>query len=168
MIDDVADVWLADYTSGNETLVVCDTVTTAADVSAACQQRLIAADRLGDEVAIGADANPIRIGDLLQTRDNTVELYTTDGRRVLNREVWKVTGPCGATRPPIDALTAILAAPGWAPRPTLLSTRDAGEMSGVRGQDLGSSAELSIVRLSTDRCRASRIDASERVNGNRR
>jgi energy-coupling factor transporter ATP-binding protein EcfA2 len=92
MIDDVAGQWFADYTTGNETLVVCDTVSAAADVSAACQQRLIAVGQLGAEVALGADANPIRTGDLLQTRDNTVELYTTDGRRVLNREVWKVTG----------------------------------------------------------------------------
>lgn len=92
MTDDVAEAWFADYTSGNETLVVCDTVGVAADVSAACQQRLVAGGDLGAEVAVGADANPIRIGDLLQTRDNTGELYTSDGRRVLNREVWKVTG----------------------------------------------------------------------------
>jgi hypothetical protein len=92
MIADVADRWYRDYTAGNETLVVCDTNTVAADVSAACQHRLVAAGLVGPEVAVGADANPIRIGDLLQTRNNTVRLYTTDGRRVLNREVWKVTG----------------------------------------------------------------------------
>jgi conjugative relaxase-like TrwC/TraI family protein len=92
MIADVADRWYRDYTAGNETLVVCDTNTVAADVSAACQQRLVAAGLVGSEVAVGADANPIRIGDLLQTRNNTVKLYTTDGRRVLNREVWKVIG----------------------------------------------------------------------------
>jgi hypothetical protein len=92
MIDDVADRWYRDYITGNETLVVCDTNTTAADVSAACQDRLVAAGLVGPEIARGADANPIRIGDLLQTRDNTTELYTTDGRRILNREVWKVTG----------------------------------------------------------------------------
>src|SRR5680860_879174 len=92
MINDVADSWYRDYTAGNETLVVCDTNIVAADVSAACRQRLVAARLVGPEVAVGADANPIRIGDLLQTRNNTVKLYTTDGRRVLNREVWKVTG----------------------------------------------------------------------------
>ena len=92
MIHDVADRWYRDYTTGNETLVVCDTTTTAADLSAACQDLLVAAGLVGPEVARGADANPIRIGDLLQTRDNTVALYTSDGRRVLNREVWKVTG----------------------------------------------------------------------------
>jgi hypothetical protein len=92
MIDDVADGWYRDFTAGNETLVVCDTTTTAADVSAACQDRLVTTGLVGPEVARGADANAIRIGDLLQTRDNTVELYTSDGRRVLNREVWKVTG----------------------------------------------------------------------------
>lgn len=92
IIDDVADAWYRDFTAGNEALVVCDTNTEAADVSAACQQRLAAVGLIGDEVGRGADANPIRIGDLLQTRDNTTELYTTDGRRVLNREVWKVTG----------------------------------------------------------------------------
>ena len=92
VIDDIADAWFGDYTSGQDTLVVCDTVSAAADVSAACQQRLITHGRLGAEVAVAADANLIRIGDLLQTRNNTTELHTTDGRRVLNREVWKVTG----------------------------------------------------------------------------
>jgi hypothetical protein len=92
MIDDVADRWYRDFTSGDETLVVCDTTTTAADVSAACQDRLVTTGLVGPAVARGADANSIRIGDLVQTRDNTVELYTSDGRRVLNREVWKVTG----------------------------------------------------------------------------
>jgi hypothetical protein len=47
---------------------------------------------LGNVVGTGADDNEFRIGDHIQTRDNTSRLATSDGRRVLNRDVWTVTG----------------------------------------------------------------------------
>jgi hypothetical protein len=31
-------------------------------------------------------------GDLIQTRHNTADLATSDDERVLNRDVWRVTG----------------------------------------------------------------------------
>ena len=34
----------------------------------------------------------MHVGDLIQTRRNTRELATSDGRRVLNRDVWRITG----------------------------------------------------------------------------
>ena len=92
MVDDVADAWFTDVDNGRHTIVVTDTTDTAADVSAACQQRLVDAGRLGEQVGTASDANPVHIGDQLQTRQNTRDLYTTDGHRVLNREVWTVTG----------------------------------------------------------------------------
>lgn len=92
MIDTIVDAWYADISDGYDTLVVADNTTTAADVSAACQQRLHTAGLLGDDVGAGADANTIRIGDLIQTRHNDASLVTSDGRRVLNRDTWKVTG----------------------------------------------------------------------------
>ncbi len=97
-VERVADAWFADYQAGKETLVVTDTTSDAADVSAACQQRLLDVDRLGDAVGVAADSNQLHVGDLIQTRDNTIELYTTNRRKVLNREVWRITGtnPAGS------------------------------------------------------------------------
>ena len=47
---------------------------------------------LGDSVGFGSDNNELRVGDQIQTRDNDSRLKTSDGRRVLNRDVWTVTG----------------------------------------------------------------------------
>ena len=91
-IDTVADAWFADVEAGNKTLVVTDTTNDAADVSSACQQRLLDSGQLGAHLATASDSNPVHVGDMLQTRRNTRELFTTDGQKVLNREVWKVTG----------------------------------------------------------------------------
>jgi conjugative relaxase-like TrwC/TraI family protein len=91
-IDSVADAWFTDNEGGNNTLVVADTITDAADVSGACQQRLLDAGHLGEHLGTAADSNPVHVGDLLQTRQNTNDLFTTDGHKVLNREVWQVTG----------------------------------------------------------------------------
>ena len=72
---------------------VVDSNAEAAAVSAVCQQRLLSAGVLsGDAVGHGADRNAIHIGDRIQTRRNTAELTTSDGTRVLNRDVWRVSG----------------------------------------------------------------------------
>ena len=89
----VADAWILDETAGRRSIVVVDTNTDAAAVSAVCQQRLRSAGVIGgDVVGRGADQNPIHVGDRIQTRRNTSELTTSDGKRVLNRDVWRVTG----------------------------------------------------------------------------
>jgi hypothetical protein len=92
-IADVADAWRADMLAGHHTIVVTDTVQAASEMSAACQQRLIDAGRLADDpIASAADSNQIYVGDLIQTRRNTRQLSTSDGHRVLNRDVWRATG----------------------------------------------------------------------------
>lgn len=90
MLDTIADAWFADVTAGRSSMVVVDTNAMAAELSGLCQQRLMAAGRLGDNVGVGRDRNQLRIGDLIQTRRNA-ELATSDGRRVLNRDVWRIT-----------------------------------------------------------------------------
>ena len=50
------------------------------------------AGRLGDHVADAADGCRIHIGDVIQTRRNTSEIPTSDRQRILNRDVWTVTG----------------------------------------------------------------------------
>lgn len=99
-IDKVARAWLADVTGRSDpepcpldSVVVAPTHRDAAAISARCQELLAVEGALGERVAdIAADRNPLHVGDLIQTRHNTRDQYTTDGRRVLNREVWRVTG----------------------------------------------------------------------------
>ena len=88
----VVDAWHTDITAGRDTIIVTDTADLAATISAACQQRLLDTDHLtGPPVGVAADGNPVHVGDLIQTRRNTRQLATSDGRRVLNRDVWRVT-----------------------------------------------------------------------------
>ena len=92
-IDDVVDAWHADQIAGHDTIIVTDTAAVAADASSECQSRLLAAGDLADDVAgTLADGNHVHVGDLVQTRRNTAELVTSNGHRVLNRDVWRVTG----------------------------------------------------------------------------
>jgi conjugative relaxase-like TrwC/TraI family protein len=88
----VVDAWHTDITAGRDTIIVTDTTDLAASVSAACQQRLLDTGHLtGPSVGVAADGNPVHVGDLIQTRRNTRDLVTSDGRRVLNRDVWRIT-----------------------------------------------------------------------------
>ncbi len=89
----VVDAWHTDITAGRDTIIVTDTSDLAATMSAACQQRLLDTGHLtGPSIGVAADGNPVHLGDLIQTRRNTRELATSDGRRVLNRDVWRITG----------------------------------------------------------------------------
>ncbi len=90
--ESIAAAWHRDEESGLHSVIVVDTNTEAADVSATCQELLDREGRLGSAVGVGADHNEFRVGDQIQTRDNTSRLATSDGRRVLNRDVWTVTG----------------------------------------------------------------------------
>jgi ATP-dependent exoDNAse (exonuclease V) alpha subunit len=88
----VVDAWHADITAGRDAIIVTDTADLAATISAACQQRLLDTGHLTEPpVGVAADGNAVHVGDLIQTRRNTRELATSDGRRVLNRDVWRVT-----------------------------------------------------------------------------
>ena len=88
----ITDAWLNDVLAGNDSLIVVDTITDAASVSARCQHLLAANGLLGSTVGVGADQTPICVGDLVQTRLNTNTIATSDGSRVLNRDVWCITG----------------------------------------------------------------------------
>lgn len=96
--DRAVDAWYADHASGLDTLIVVDTNQDAFDVAGACQARLVAAELVGERVGAVAGRGVVHVGDLIQTRDNTRELATSDGERVLNREVWRVTGVDGHGR----------------------------------------------------------------------
>lgn len=90
--ESLVDAWVRDTDTGLDSMIIVDSADQAADVSARCQQHLVTANQLGATVAHGADGNLVRLGDLIQSRKNTRELRTSDRRRVLNRDVWKVTG----------------------------------------------------------------------------
>lgn len=92
VFDDAAAAWWADTVDGHRAVIVVDTATDAADVSTRCQHHLMVAGRLGEYVAEAADGCRIHIGDVLQTRRNTGDIRTSDHQRVLNRDVWTVTG----------------------------------------------------------------------------
>lgn len=68
--DSVATAWFADRAKGLESLIVVDTNTEAAAISATCLQLLDRAGLLGDSVGIGPDHNELRVGDQIQTRDS--------------------------------------------------------------------------------------------------
>ena len=91
-VDFIVDAWHADRSAGHDSIIVSDTAALAADISAECQRRLLDDDHLGrDVIETLADGNSAYVGDLIQTRRNTSDLVTSNGRRVLNRDVWRVT-----------------------------------------------------------------------------
>ena len=90
--DDAAAAWWADTAAGHRSLIVVDTASDAADVNTRCQHHLIVAGHLGDHVADAADGSRIHIGDVIQTRRNTAQIPNSDRQRILNRDVWTVTG----------------------------------------------------------------------------
>lgn len=92
VFDAAAAGWWADTQAGASALVVTDTAADAAEVNTRCQHHLIVAGRLGTHVADAADGTRIHIGDQIQTRRNTSEIRASDRRRILNRDVWTVTG----------------------------------------------------------------------------
>jgi hypothetical protein len=89
---DTVAAWAADTLAGHESIIIVDTNTDATELSAACQQLLIAHDRLGAQVGTGRAGCVLHVGDLAQSRHNTGELRTSEGRRVLNRDTWIITG----------------------------------------------------------------------------
>ena len=92
VFDAAAAAWWADTSAGHRSLIVVDTANDAADVSTRCQHHLMIANRLGDHVANAANGCRIHIGDTIQTRRNTSEIPASDHQRILNRDVWTVTG----------------------------------------------------------------------------
>ena len=92
VFDDAAAAWWADTAEGHRSVIVVDTASDAADVSTRCQHHLMVAGRLGEHVADTVDGSRIHIGDVIQTRRNTSDIPTSDHQRVLNRDVWTVTG----------------------------------------------------------------------------
>ncbi len=92
VFDDVAAAWWRDTEEGKFALIVVDTGSDAADVSTRCQHHLMVAGRLGDHVADAVDGTRIHLGDSIQTRRNTSQVLASDHQRILNRDVWTVTG----------------------------------------------------------------------------
>lgn len=88
----ITAAWLNDVLAGSDSIIVVDTAAEAASVSQRCQQLLAGNGLIGASVGVGADQAPICIGDLVQTRLNTNTIATSDRTRVLNRDVWRITG----------------------------------------------------------------------------
>jgi hypothetical protein len=95
VFDDVAAAWWDDTKAGRLALIVVDTASDAADVNTRCQLHLLAGGRLGAHIAEASDGTRIHVGDTVQTRCNTSVFHASDGQRILNRDVWTVTGLAG-------------------------------------------------------------------------
>jgi len=93
---DTVAAWAADTLAGHESIIVVDTNSDAAEVSTTCQQLLADRGRLGEQVGTGRAGCAVRVGDLVQSRQNTAEIRTSTGRRVLNRDTWIITGRTAA------------------------------------------------------------------------
>ena len=88
VVDNVAAAWATAVATGADSIVVVDTAEDAADMSARCQGELLGKARLGAPLSTLADGNRVHVGDQIQSRLNSTEIDTSDGRRVLNRDVW--------------------------------------------------------------------------------
>lgn len=87
----ITDAWLNDVLAGSDSIIVVDTAVEAAALAARCQQLPRRPQSLQPMVGV-VRPDPICVGDLVQTRLNTNTIATSDGTRVLNRDVWRITG----------------------------------------------------------------------------
>ncbi|MEQ1698949.1 MAG: MobF family relaxase [Ilumatobacteraceae bacterium] len=85
--------WWDATRAGEESLVIVDSNAQASDVAELCQQYMETAGMLGSEVAFSDTYHQVfHVGDLVQTRENDSSLRASDGMKVLNRHVWRITG----------------------------------------------------------------------------
>ena len=92
VFDAAAAAWWADTAAGHRSLIVVDTARDAADVNTRCQHHLMVAGRLGEYVADAADGCRIHSVTSSRPAATLVEIPTSDRQRILNRDVWAVTG----------------------------------------------------------------------------
>jgi len=92
----VAD-WYADRQAGKESVIVTDTNAEAGELAALAQAVLRDAGDVGAGVVELKDRNLAGVGDIIQARLNASDLIASDGRRVANRDTWRVlsAGPDG-------------------------------------------------------------------------
>ncbi|MDX2971102.1 MobF family relaxase [Kribbella solani] len=121
-----ADAWLADHLTGRHALLIVDTNTQAAELSAQLRARLVGYGQVDDERTawLNATGNRVGAGDLIQTRRNAWSLngYRGNKRAAFNRDEFKVLKVLDdgglqvaplirGTRQPVPDETMILPAP---------------------------------------------------------
>jgi conjugative relaxase-like TrwC/TraI family protein len=89
-----ADAWLADHLNGRHALLIVDTNTQAADLSAQLRARLVEYGQVDDErtASLASSGNRVGRGDLIQTRRNAWHLngYRGNKRAPFNRDEFQV------------------------------------------------------------------------------
>ena len=89
--------WFTDRQAGLDTVIVADTNAEAGELAALAQTLLRDAGLVQAGVVELMYHNLSCIGDIIQTRRNDADLIASDGRRVANRDTWRVlsAGPDG-------------------------------------------------------------------------
>ncbi|MFL0028507.1 MobF family relaxase [Streptomyces sp. NBUL23] len=84
--------YVADTIRDRESVIITGTNARATEVSREIRRQLVWYGRVQEEGTPLADDNRAGIGDLIQTRENDAKLRDSEGRMVLNRRVYRVTG----------------------------------------------------------------------------
>ncbi|WP_371558732.1 relaxase domain-containing protein (plasmid) [Streptomyces longwoodensis] len=89
---DVIQAYVADHMAKRESVVMTATNARATEVSREIRARLVQLNEVDENGLRLVDDNRAGVGDLIQTRENDAKLKDSEGRLVLNRRVYRVTG----------------------------------------------------------------------------
>ncbi|GAA0357480.1 MobF family relaxase [Streptomyces turgidiscabies] len=89
---DVVQAFVADTLAQRESVVMTATNTRATELSREIRAQLVRYGHVEENGLPLVDDNRAGVGDLIQTRENDAKLKDSEGRMVLNRRVYRVTG----------------------------------------------------------------------------
>ncbi|MFF2331614.1 MULTISPECIES: MobF family relaxase [unclassified Streptomyces] len=89
---DVIQAYVADTVANRESVVMTATNARATEVSREIRAELVRLKMVDENGLRLVDDNRAGVGDLIQTRENDAKLKDSEGRLVLNRRVYRVTG----------------------------------------------------------------------------
>ncbi|MFH8343130.1 MobF family relaxase [Streptomyces sp. AM6-12] len=92
MKDEVVRAFVADTIAERESVVMTATNARATELSREIRAQLVRYGLVEEEGLALVDDNRAGVGDLIQTRENDAKLKDSEGRLVLNRRVYRVTG----------------------------------------------------------------------------
>ncbi|MET8129313.1 AAA family ATPase [Streptomyces sp. NPDC005065] len=88
----VVQAYVADTVAGRESVCITVTNARATELSREIRGRLVQYGLVEEHGTLLVDDNRAGVGDLIQARNNDPKLKDSDGMRVLNRRVYRVTG----------------------------------------------------------------------------
>ncbi|MEU0743954.1 MobF family relaxase [Streptomyces sp. NPDC006134] len=89
---EVIRAYVADTIANRESVVMTATNARATELSREIRAQLVRYGRVEEDGLRLVDDNRAGVGDLIQTRENDAKLKDSEGRLVLNRRVYRVTG----------------------------------------------------------------------------